>query len=77
MCLDCSKITNQGHQGMISGKEEANLTKPSASSAPHPSGRDHICGKCMRQIPPNTVYGIYEGKQFHSECFSCNRYVII
>jgi hypothetical protein len=72
-CLDCAKITNVGNKGTMLAKDTNDYSNAAASSAPHPSGREHVCAKCVRPIPPNTVYGIYEDKQFHQECFTCNR----
>ena len=62
-CLDCANITNQGYRGTIAAKKETSLNQPQPSQAPHASGRE----------PPNTVFGIYENRQYHSECFTCNR----
>ncbi|CAF0738197.1 unnamed protein product [Brachionus calyciflorus] len=73
ICLDCGKVTNQGHKGKVFGRDPTSPSNASASTEAHPSGREHICAKCVRPIPPNTVYGIYEAKQFHQECFTCNR----
>lgn len=72
-CLDCARITNQGHGGRIYAQDNPNFSNAEASSNPHPSGRDHICAKCVRPVPPNTVYGIYESQPYHQECFTCNR----
>ena len=73
-CLDCANLTNHGYRGTILAKPETgNLNKPEPSQAPHASGREHECAKCKRHIPPNTVYGIYENRQYHNECFTCNR----
>jgi hypothetical protein len=73
VCLDCAKITNHGHSGMLFGREQPNFTNVDSSAEAHPSGREHICAKCVRPIPPNTIYGIYENRQYHQECFTCNR----
>lgn len=73
VCLDCAKVTNHGNSGSIYAKPNNDFTNVEASSMGHPSGRDHECAKCKRPIPPNTVYGIYEDKQYHQECFTCNR----
>jgi hypothetical protein len=72
-CLDCANITNQGYRGTIAAKKDSNFNQPQSSQAPHASGREHECAKCKRHIPPNTVFGIYENRQYHSECFTCNR----
>lgn len=72
-CLDCAKVTNHGHPGSRKAAARPTFNEASASSDGHPSGREQTCAKCVRPIPPNTVYGIYEGKQYHQECFSCNR----
>lgn len=73
VCLDCGKVTNHGHRGTIAAKDPGNFSPASSSSEGHPSGREHVCAKCIRPIPPNTIYGIYEDKQYHQECFTCNR----
>lgn len=36
ICLDCGKITNQGHRGTVYGKDKNDLTEVAASTAPHP-----------------------------------------
>ena len=36
ICLDCAKVTNQGHKGLLYAKDDNQPSQASASSEAHP-----------------------------------------
>lgn len=36
ICLDCGKVTNQGHKGRVNGRDPTSPSNASSSTDPHP-----------------------------------------